>query len=223
MLKPAVSLVAVPGRRRLTLDIAQEIERRGFAGIWSPSMFSNLAFCHALAHATTTIPFATSIMPIYAGTVLEFAQNAAFMHEISGGRFRFGIGVAHAPSHVRMGVVPGKPLGDIRAFVEAFKAHDNLGDLPPIVLATLRKRMIELAGDIADGMVFANGARSHMVQSLSVLSDARRADPAFEIANMIPTCISDDIAAAKGGQPQDAHALCDAAELSQLLERGRLC
>ena len=197
MLKPAVSLVAVPGRRQRTLEVAQEIERRGFAGIWTPSMFSNLAFCHALAHVTNTIPFATSIMPIYAGTVLELAQNAAFMHEISGGRFRFGIGVAHAPSHVRMGVVPGKPLSDIRAFVEAFKAHDNLGDLPPIVLATLRKRMIELAGEIGDGMVFANGARSHMAQSLSVLSEERRSDPGFEIANMIPTCISDDIAAAQ--------------------------
>jgi hypothetical protein len=27
---PAISLVAVPGRRRQTLDIAREIERRGF-------------------------------------------------------------------------------------------------------------------------------------------------------------------------------------------------
>ena len=197
MRKPALSLVAVPGRRRRTLEVAQQIERRGFAGIWSPSMFSNLAFCHALAHATTTIPFATSIVPIYASTVLEFAQNAAFLHEISGGRFRFGVGVAHAPSHVRMGVVPGRPLADIRAFVEAFKAHDNLGDLPPVVLATLRRRMIELAGEIADGMVFANGARSHMAKSLSVLPQERRSDPTFEIANMIPTCISDDVEAAK--------------------------
>jgi len=36
---PAVTLVAVPGRRRRTIEIAQEIERRGFAGIYSPSMF----------------------------------------------------------------------------------------------------------------------------------------------------------------------------------------
>jgi len=30
---PALSLIAEPGRRRATLDIAREIERRGFAGI----------------------------------------------------------------------------------------------------------------------------------------------------------------------------------------------
>jgi alkanesulfonate monooxygenase SsuD/methylene tetrahydromethanopterin reductase-like flavin-dependent oxidoreductase (luciferase family) len=194
---PAASLIAVPGRRKATLEVAREMERRGFAGIWSPSMFSNLAFCHALTHVTDTIPFATSIAPIYASTVLEFAQSAAFMHEVSDGRFRLGIGVAHAPSHVRMGVTPGKPLGDIRSFVSEFRAHDRLGGLPPVILATLRKRMIALAGEIGDGLVFANATRSHMAESLAVLPEAKRADPNFEIANMIPTCISDDIEAAK--------------------------
>ncbi|MEM9360479.1 MAG: LLM class flavin-dependent oxidoreductase [Pseudomonadota bacterium] len=194
---PAVSLVAVPGRRQQTLEVAQEIERRGFAGIWSPSMFSNMAFCHALAHTTSTIPFATSIAPIYASTVLEFAQSAAFMHEVSGGRFSFGIGVAHAPSHVRMGVTPGKPLGDIRDFVAKYQSHDKLGGLPPIILASLRKKMIALAGEIGDGLVFANGTRSHMAESLSVLSEDQRTNNTFQIANMIPTCISDDIDAAK--------------------------
>lgn len=194
---PAISLIAVPGRRQRTLEIAQEVERRGFGGIWSPSMFSNMAFCHALTHVTQTIPFATSIAPIYASTVLEFAQSAAFMHEVSGGRFRLGIGVAHAPSHVRMGVTPGKPLGDTRDFVQQLKAHDKLGGLPPIILATLRKRMIALAGEIGDGLVFANATRSHVATSLGALPEAKRRDPTFEIANMIPTCISDDIEAAK--------------------------
>lgn len=194
---PAISLVAVPGRRKRTLEVAREAERRGFAGIWSPSMFSNLALSHALAHVTETIPFATSITPIYSSTVLEFAQTAAFLHEISGGRFRLGIGVAHGPAHVRMGVTPGKPLGDIRDFVDRFRAHDRLGDLPPVILATLRQKMIALAGEIGDGLVFANATRRHMATSLAALPAAKRDDPAFEIACMIPTCISDDIAAAK--------------------------
>ena len=108
---PAVSLVAVPGRRRATLEVAREIERRGFAGIYTPSVFSNMSLCEALCHVTERIAFATSIAPIYARTVGDFAQSAAFMHEVSGGRFRLGIGVSHAPAHVRMGVTPGKPLG----------------------------------------------------------------------------------------------------------------
>ena len=194
---PAVSLVAVPGRRKATLEVAREMERRGFGGIWSPSRFSNMSLCEALAHVTEKIPFATSIAPIYSRTVDDFANAAAFMHEVSGGRFTLGIGVSHAPSHVRMGVTPGKPLGDIRAFVQKFRAYDGLGALPPIVLATLRRKMIELAGEIADGIVFANGARSHMRASLAALPAAKRSDPKFFIGDMVPTCISEDIEAAK--------------------------
>lgn len=194
---PALSLVAVPGRRQLTLDLAREAERRGFAGLYVPSIFGNMAQCTALALATERMIFGTAIAPIYAHTVEEFAQSAAFIHEVSGGRFRFGIGVAHAPSHRRMGVIVGKPLADIRDFVARFRAHDAYGALPPIVLAALRKRMVSLAGEIAEGLVFANGSRSHMRESLSVLPEPKRRDPEFLVANMIPTCIGDDVEAAR--------------------------
>jgi len=194
---PAISLVAVPGRRRLTIELAQQIERRGFAGIYSPSMFGNLSLCEALAWNTTTIPFGTAISPIYARTVGDFAQSAAFMHEISGGRFSLGIGVAHGPSHIRMGVTPGKPLGDTRNFVERFRAQEGLGALPPIIIAALRKKMVALAGEISQGVVFANASLSHMAESLSALPEAMRNAPDFFIGNMLPTCISDDIDAAK--------------------------
>jgi alkanesulfonate monooxygenase SsuD/methylene tetrahydromethanopterin reductase-like flavin-dependent oxidoreductase (luciferase family) len=194
---PALNLIAEPGRRRATLEIAREIEQRGFAGISVSSSYANMAQCTGLALATERIAFATAIAPIYAQTVEEFAQAAAYIHEVSGGRFQFGIGVAHGPSHVRMGVVPGKPLGDIRAFVARYRSYDNLGGLPPIILATLRRRMIALAGEIADGMIFSGGSLSHMAQSLAALPAEKRADPAFFIGNRIRTCISDDIAEAK--------------------------
>jgi alkanesulfonate monooxygenase SsuD/methylene tetrahydromethanopterin reductase-like flavin-dependent oxidoreductase (luciferase family) len=96
-----------------------------------------------------------------------------------------------------MGVTPGKPLADIRSFVAKLRTHEDIGALPPVILATLRTKMIALAGEIADGMVFANGARSHMAASLAALPAPKRADPAFFIGNMIPTCISDDLEAAK--------------------------
>src|SRR5580700_11348709 len=194
---PALSLVAVPGRRQQTLDLAREAERRGFAGIYVPSIFSNMAQCVALALATNTIRFATAIAPIYGRVTEDFAQATAYIHEISGGRFGFGIGVAHGPSHVRMGVTPGKPLGDICAFVEKMHSFEGIGALPPIILAALRKRMVALAGEIAQGVIFANASRSHMRESLAALPEAKRTDPDFLVANMIPTCISDDVAAAK--------------------------
>jgi alkanesulfonate monooxygenase SsuD/methylene tetrahydromethanopterin reductase-like flavin-dependent oxidoreductase (luciferase family) len=194
---PALSLVAVPGRRQLTLEVARDAERRGFCGLYVPSIFGNMAQSTALALATERIVFGTAIAPIYARTVEDFAHSAAYIHEVSGGRFRFGIGVAHAPSHLRMGVSAGRPLDDIRGFVAKLRSYEGIGALPPIILAALRRRMVALAAEIADGLVFANASRSHMAASLSVIPAAKRADPAFLIANMIPTCISDDIEAAK--------------------------
>src|SRR6266851_8728783 len=73
---PALNLVAAPGQRRATLDIAREIERRGFAGISVSSQYSNMAQCMGLAFATERIPFATAIAPIYARTAEEFAHGA---------------------------------------------------------------------------------------------------------------------------------------------------
>src|SRR5215467_4933017 len=189
---PALNLVAAPGQRHASLDIAREIERRGFAGISVSSQFSNMAQCLGLAFATERIPFATAIAPIYAQTTEEFAHQAAYIHEISGGRFQFGIGVAHAPSHIRMGVTPGKPLADIRTFVAKIRSYEGIGALPPIILAALRRRMIALAAEIGDGLVFANGSRSHMTAALGALPAAKRDDPNFFIGNRIRTCICDD-------------------------------
>jgi alkanesulfonate monooxygenase SsuD/methylene tetrahydromethanopterin reductase-like flavin-dependent oxidoreductase (luciferase family) len=194
---PALSLAAVPGRRNATLELAKEIERRGFPAIFCPSLGDNLALCEALALTTRTVRFGTSITPIYTRNVQDFAQTSAFIHEISGGRFVFGVGVSHEPAMKRIGVRQGKPLADMRKFIGDLRAVPRVGDLPPIALATLRKKMIALAEEIADGMVFANGARSHMAQSLSVLSSGARAGDSFFIGNMIPTCISDDEAAAR--------------------------
>lgn len=194
---PALSLVAIPGRRLATLELAGEIERRGFSGIYMPSMLDALAFCEALSFATKRIRFGTSIMPIYFRQPADYANTTCFIHEVSGGRFHFGIGISHAPSLKRMGVTAGKPLSDMRQFVEAYRAVPRTGDKPPVVIAGLRKKMIALAGEIGDGLVFANGSLSHMKESLSALPADKRGSESFFIGNMVPTCVSDDIEAAK--------------------------
>jgi len=61
----------------------------------------------------------------------------------------------------------------------------------------MRKRMVALAGEIGQGVIFANACRSHMAASLAALPAEKRDDPAFMIADMIPTCINDDVAAAR--------------------------
>jgi alkanesulfonate monooxygenase SsuD/methylene tetrahydromethanopterin reductase-like flavin-dependent oxidoreductase (luciferase family) len=195
--KPAVSLVAVPGRRKATLELAQRLEREGFTGIYCPSPNDGLALCEALAVATGEIPLGTSIANIYTRHPSEYAQTAALVHELAGGRFRFGIGVSHGPAHERLGIRPGKPLDDVRRFVSDLRSYDKpVGGLPPITLATLRRKMVELSAEIAQGAVWANAARSHMGDSLKHLPEPARRDPAFFIGDMVSTCIDDDVAAA---------------------------
>ena len=195
--KPAVSLAAVPGRRKATVDMAKRLEEEGFTGIYCPSLGDGLGLCEAIALATRTIPFGTSIANIYTRHALDFAKTAALIHELSGGRFRFGVGISHGPTHDRLGIKPGRPLEDMRRFVQDLRAGAKLaGELPPITLATLRKKMTALSAEIAQGAVWANAARSHMPASLCHLPAAKREDPGFFIGNMVPTCIDTDKAAA---------------------------
>jgi alkanesulfonate monooxygenase SsuD/methylene tetrahydromethanopterin reductase-like flavin-dependent oxidoreductase (luciferase family) len=193
---PAVALAAVPGRRRRTLELAREIEERGFSGIYCASFGDAVGLCEALALTTERIPLGTSIANLYVRQPFDYAQTASLIHELSGGRFRFGVGVSHVPLNKRLGVTSGKPLADARDFVAKLRAAPRVGELPPIVLAALRKKMVALAGEVADGVVFANVARSHFAQSLTALPAEKRADPAWFIGNMIPVCVSDDRAAA---------------------------
>jgi alkanesulfonate monooxygenase SsuD/methylene tetrahydromethanopterin reductase-like flavin-dependent oxidoreductase (luciferase family) len=193
---PSVSLVAVPGRLHRTLELAREIERRGFPGIYSPSLGDALAFCQALAHVTERVRLGTSIVNIYTRHASEYAWSSAFLHELSGGRFHLGIGVSHDPINTRLGVNTGKPIDDMRRFVEQLRGSAGRLELSPIVLAAMRGRMVALAGEIADGLVFANAARSYLPHSLSLLPAEKANDPDFFVGDMIPTCISDDVEAA---------------------------
>jgi alkanesulfonate monooxygenase SsuD/methylene tetrahydromethanopterin reductase-like flavin-dependent oxidoreductase (luciferase family) len=195
--RPALSLAAVPGRRAQALDLAAEIERRGFSGIYCPSFGDAMGLCLSIAHTTSRIEFGTSIQPIYLQHPATLATSAGYIGEVAEGRFRLGVGVTHGPVIKRLGVETGKPLSDMREYVGTMRAAaEHTGGLPPVVLATLRDKMVGLAVEVGDGAVWANASRTRMAHSLSLVPDERR-DADFWIGNMIPTVIDDDIDAAR--------------------------
>jgi len=196
MQMPALALAAAAGRRAWTVETAQKIEKAGFQGIFCASFGDSLGLCLSIAHHTNEIKFGTSIVPIYYRVPFDLAQTGAYINEISGGRFYLGIGVSHAPANARIGATTGKPLSDIRNYVEQMRAaSQQVGPLPPIVLASLRKKMVELSVEIAEGAVWANASRSHTAESLSHIPAEKR-DGDFFIGDMIPTCIDDNDPAA---------------------------
>jgi alkanesulfonate monooxygenase SsuD/methylene tetrahydromethanopterin reductase-like flavin-dependent oxidoreductase (luciferase family) len=194
MRMPALSLVAMPGRRVKTLELAKEMEDRGFSGIFGPSFGDVISLCLSIGHVTERIPFGSSIQPIYLRPAADLAQTASYLAEVTGGRFHLGLGVSHGPVHKRLGIQPGKPLSDARDYVATVRKVIGEAACPPIVLATLRTKMLQLAVEIADGAVWANASRSHMQASLQVVP-ADRSD--FFVGNMIPTVIDDDRDAAR--------------------------
>ncbi len=193
---PAISLAAVPGRRAATVELAAEIERRGFSGIFCPSFGDAMGLCLSIAHVTERVEIGTAIQPIYFQHPADLATSAGYLHEIAEGRFRMGLGVTHGPVHQRMGFDVGKPLADMTNYVSAMKdSAKAAGGLPPITLATLRDKMVGLSVEISDGAVWANASRSRMAHSIGLIPDDRIAD-GFYIGNMIPTTIDDDREAA---------------------------
>ena len=194
--RPALSVVATPTKRRAILELAVEAENRGFSGLACPSLGGTMGLCVSLAHATTTIPYWTSIQPIYYSHPVEAANTVAHIHEVSDGRFRFGIGVSHGPVTKRLGVSTGKPLSDISDYVAAMRTQERFsGPLPDIYLATLRNKMLQMASEVSEGAIWANASLSHMNTQLAEVPHARR--DGFFLSNMIPTVIDDDINAAR--------------------------
>ncbi len=193
---PALSMIGVPTKRTALLELAAEADQRGFAGLASPGIHGNLALCGSLAHVTTRIAFWTSIQPIYHSHHGEVAVAAAHLAEVSGGRFRLGLGVSHEPAMNRLGISTGKPLADMRTYVAGIRTTKrSAGEIPPILLATLRDKMLDLALEVADGAIWANAARSYQPTQVARIPHDRRGG--FSLANMVPTVIDDDVAAAR--------------------------
>lgn len=193
---PALSVIGTPTKRNTILQLAAEAERRNFAAVVSPGIHGNLAMCGSLAHVTNSIPFWTCIQPIYHGHPAEVAVTAGHLHEVSGGRFRLGLGVSHAPAMNRLGIDTGKPLHDMSEYVSAIRAATRAaGELPPIYLATLRDKMLDLALNVAEGAIWANASRRYMPTQVARVRSAGR--EGFVLANMVPTVIDADLDAAR--------------------------
>ena len=189
-------MVAPAKKRDAILELASRAEELKFAGIACPSLGATIGLCVSLAHSTNEIKFWTSIQPIYYSHPIEMANTAAHIHEVSNGRFALGLGVSHGPVIDRLGATTATPLADIKNYLATMKAQERFsGDLPPIYLAALRNKMMQLASEISNGAIWANASRKSIASQIALLPDSKRSN--MFLANMIPTVISDDVEAAR--------------------------
>lgn len=137
---------------------AAEVERLGYSALWfGEGPTTKEAFTHAaiLLEATERIVVATGIANIY-GRDATAMQNAALaLDDAHPGRFVLGMGISHAPLVQARGHDYRQPVTAMREYLDALD-HVKYAPAPPPepparVLAALRRRMLELARDRADG------------------------------------------------------------------------
>jgi F420-dependent oxidoreductase-like protein len=165
------------------LALAQEADRLGFSVVWAAEAYGSDSptILAAIAATTERIDLGSAVMQIPARTPAMAAMTAASLDNLSGGRFRLGLGVSGPQvSEGWHGVRFGKPLARTREYVDIVKlavarkpvAYDGefytlplpdgpgkalrLGFHPPreripIYLAAVGPKNLELAGEIADG------------------------------------------------------------------------
>ena len=133
-------------------------EAQGYGATWVPeSIGSKEAFSHAavLLAASPRMVVATGIANIYARDAAAMVSGARTLVDAYPDRFVLGIGVSHAPSVRARGGSYGRPIETMRAYLDAMDAAAWTGPAqagrPPVVLAALGPRMLELAAERADG------------------------------------------------------------------------
>ena len=186
---PAISLVAVPGRGGATLEIAREVERRGFAGIYMPSRYGNMAQCAGLAcHRAHPVRH------------LDRADLRAHGRGLRAERRLYPRGLGRA--------VPFRHRRQRTGRCTSASASRRESRSPTSALSSRSSRPTRASARCrrscsprcASGWsrsparspracVLANAPLAHGA-SLAHLPAAKRADPDFFIGNMIPTCIS---------------------------------
>ena len=208
------------------IELAKLAEARGFESVWLPEGAGGEALTHLAAFAcnTSRINLATGILPIYHRTPTLLAMGAGSIDAISGGRFILGLGVGHRdPVEGGHGISFDRPMTRMRETVHIVRAlltgepvtydgkvyrprESRLGFNPlrrdlPIYLAALRPRMVEMAGEIADGVLLNWATAEYLEQAVELLRrGAERAgrDPsAVDVACYVRTAVVDDVEAAK--------------------------
>ncbi len=141
-----------------TAAAAQRIEKLGYGTLWLPETVgkSPVALASWLLANTSTLNLATGIINIYhrePGVTMAAQKTLA---EQSSGRFLLGMGVSHKPlvEGVR-GLEYGPPVATMRTYIEKMKASPYQGvppsEEPPLVIAALGPKMLELAAEATSG------------------------------------------------------------------------
>ncbi|HXG02032.1 MAG TPA: LLM class flavin-dependent oxidoreductase [Candidatus Binatia bacterium] len=217
----APAAYVIPGRDLTdAVALARRAEALGYESLWVTHGLGRDSFLVLAAYgaATSRIGLANGVVPIYPRHPVAMAQAALTLSEMTGGRFRLGIGVSHRASMEQMlGLTLREPLEVMREYVAVlrgalgaaaefsgrhFRVRWSFGvparpPAPPVYLAALSPRMLELAGEVADGVVLwlTPPPYVRMVAVPALERGRRRAGKSldgFAVVCAVPLAVTDD-------------------------------
>jgi F420-dependent oxidoreductase-like protein len=202
------------------VELARAAERLGYDSVWVTHGLGRDSFLVLSAYgaATSRIGLGNGVVPIYPRHPVAMAQAALTLNEMTAHRFRLGIGVSHAASMEDMlGLRVVEPLAVMREYVAVLRGALGEGSdfsgrhyrarwamavprrppAPPIYLAALSTKMLELAGEIADGVILWLCPPDYVrtVAVPAITRGRRRANrplQGFEIVAAVPLAITDN-------------------------------
>ena len=204
------------------VEQAQEAERRGFGTafvteVQEPDAITVLT---AAAAGTERIRVGTGIVPIGLRDPFLAAMSFWSLQDLSSGRAIAGFGVS-TPAIVTTwhGLPWGKPLASMREYVELFRGmtagerlrHEGLYQtrapaMPPaepaipVYIGALGERMLELAGEIADGVILNYPTLTTILRSVAAvergIARAGRSRADVRVLAFLRTVIDDSYEAA---------------------------
>lgn len=146
--------------------IAREAEEAGFDAIFAAEVNNDvMATAQLMGAATRRITVGTWIANIYLRHSYTCAQGAALIADATGGRFVLGLGVSHPPVNKALGidmqdppVALGRYVTAVRGWLRGEGPATHLPQRPasrpvPIYVAAVTSRTVELASELADGIM----------------------------------------------------------------------
>lgn len=152
-------------------ETARRLEAAGYGSLWyGEGLDTREAFVNAaiLLAATERIVVGTGIAIVYARDATATSAASHSLAEAWPGRFVMGLGVSHAVVVEPRGHRYEKPLAKMRSFLDSLDERaymdaprgaseidarsDAVYETPPVLLAALGPKMIELGGARADGV-----------------------------------------------------------------------
>jgi len=202
------------------VSLAERADREGYDRVWLPETWGRdaVTVLTSIAHATDRVGIGTSVTNVYSRSPALVGQTAATLQEVSGGRFRLGLGPS-GPVLVEgwHGVEYGNPLCRTREAIEVvrqvlsgetveydgeyfqlagFRLRHDPPDPPPVDASGIGPTAVELAGRFGDGWHAFTLTREGLADRMA---DFRRGaqlgdrDPADQrVTVMVPCCALDD-------------------------------